>query len=306
LLWLISVVLLFLLPFLGRTVNGATRWYSLGGFSFNPAEPAKIALIIFLSDLLVRKKKNVEDVKEVIYPVIFILYIVVIGILMQKDLSTAILMVMLGLSMLYLAGARLIHISAILGVNFLVGLIMVLMFPYRLERIVAFFDPSSASPGALYQPTQSLIALGNGGLIGVGLGNSFQKYFFLPEAHTDYILSILGEEWGFLGVTVIMAIYFVIFWRGVKIARKCGDHFKSLLAWGITLNFVYYGLLHMMIVSHMVPSTGIGLPFMSYGGSALLVNSLLAGLLLNISADKEEQSGRFGVPEGWQDVEMEV
>lgn len=300
-LWPVSVLLMVALLFWGKTVNGASRWFQLGSFGFNPAELAKIVMIVYLADLFTRKNEDIRDFKKGVVPSLVIIYSIVIGVLIQKDLSTALLIIILGWSMLYLANARWKHLMGIAGLNIAIGLFMVLLFPYRIKRILAFFDPSHADPGSLYQAKQSLIALGNGGITGVGLGNSYQKYFFLPEAHTDYIMSIIGEEWGFLGIVVIVLLFLVVLWRGIKIARRTSDPFKQLLAWGISLNFIYYALLHMMIVAHMIPSTGIGLPFISYGGSALIANAILASMLINISAENYQNESPFRAPVTWQE-----
>ena len=300
-LWPVSVLLMVALLFWGKTVNGASRWFQLGSFGFNPAELAKIVMIVYLADLFTRKNEDIRDFKKGVVPSLVIIYSIVLGVLIQKDLSTALLIIILGWSMLYLANARWKHLMGIAALNIVIGLFMVLLFPYRLKRILAFFDPSHADPGSLYQAKQSLIALGNGGITGVGLGNSYQKYFFLPEAHTDYIMSIIGEEWGFLGIVVIVLLFLVVLWRGIKIARRTSDPFKKLLAWGISLNFIYYALLHMMIVAHMIPSTGIGLPFISYGGSALIANAILASMLINISAENYRNESPFRVPVTWQE-----
>ena len=299
-LWPVTLILLFLVPFFGKTVKGATRWFEFGGLSFNPAELAKIVLIVVVADMLARKKEFLHDFKQGVLPVLIVIYSLVIGVLFQKDLSSAFVLAVLGFTMLFIAGAKIKHLLAIAGANVLGGILMVFFYSYRLKRIFAFFNPENAESGSLYQAKQSLIAIGNGGLDGVGLGNSYQKYFFLPEAHTDYILAIIGEEWGFIGVMIIIGLFFALFWRGIKIARRAPETFQCLLAWGITLNFIVYALMHMAIVSNFMPSTGLGLPFISYGGSALLSNAILASLLLNVSGSVNAHGYDFDVNITWQ------
>lgn len=301
-LWPVILILLLSIPFLGTSAKGATRWINLGWFRFNPAEIAKIVMIVFVADLISKKKDKITDFKQGLLPILVVLYSLVAGVLVQKDLSTAIILTVVGLSMIYLGGAKIKHLLAITGLNIMGGIAMVLLYSYRMKRLIAFFSPETAHSGSVYQANQSLIALGNGGISGIGLGNSYQKYFFLPEAHTDYILSIIGEEWGVVGVMIILFLFFALFWRGIKIARRADGDFQKLLAWGITLNFTFYALMHMAIVTNMMPSTGLGLPFISYGGSALVSNAVLASILLNISGNYRERSmDDLGAAITWQE-----
>jgi cell division protein FtsW len=232
-LWLGSIVLLLLLPLFGTTVNGATRWFAFGPLRFNPGEIARVAMLVFLADLLSRKHEQRNDWKRGIAPALVVIYTLAFGLLLQKDFSSAFLLVATGLVVLFLSGVMIKRILLIVGINSLLAILLILFTPYRLQRLLSFLH-GGAEAETGYQALQSLIALGNGGLTGVGLGGSNQKYFFLPEAHTDYIMAIVGEEWGFLGAIFVFLLFFLLFWRGVRISRRVETAYMRFLAMGIT------------------------------------------------------------------------
>jgi cell division protein FtsW len=283
--WLGAVILLLLLPFLGNTVNNATRWYNLGLIKFNPAEMARIAVIVFAADIMARKREYISDFARFTGPVFVILAGVALGTILQRDMSSTVILSATVVAMIGISGISIKHMSYIFASGLAAATVLVLQESYRLERLMAFFSPGEASDQLLHQARQSLIGIGNGGFSGVGPGNSFQKFFFLPEAHTDYIMAIIGEEFGFIGAALIIALFFTLMWRGIKIARNAKDPFHAFLAFGITINFLFYAVFHMAMVSGMLPVTGMGLPFVSYGGSAMLANAVLAGVLMAVGRE---------------------
>ncbi|MBD3226115.1 MAG: stage V sporulation protein E, partial [Caldithrix sp.] len=272
---------------LGITRNGATRWYSVLGINFQPSELAKIAVVIYLASFLAETKKEINNVKEHLFPLILILGLIIGLIIVQPDFSTSMLLALIAGSMLFISPLRLKYI-----LSFILALLPVVIFTimrggYQAERIKIWLaglnDPMQAS----YQIKQSLIGLGRGGWLGHGLGNSRQKLQFLPDSHTDFIFSIIGEELGLLGTSVVMICFFVLMYRGFHIARKTDNAFGKFLAIGITLNIVYYGIINASVVSILLPPTGLPMPFLSYGGSHLLFVGIGVGILLNISRQTE-------------------
>ena len=261
---------------------GSLRWIRLGPLSFQPAELIKFTFIIYLADYLRRKKTDVENLKTLIVPLFFLALIT--GILqMQKDIGTFAVIFATFLLLIFLAGARIKHIGifTLSGILLFGGLI--LMFPYRMQRIKAHFSPNTDVQGAGYQPMQSLIAMGSGGITGKGLGSGERKLKFLPEAHKDYIYAVVGEELGFLGTTFVLALFAVKVFSCFTIANITPDPYLKLLAAGIGGLFGFQFLLHASVVLKIVPSKGTTLPFFSVGGSSFLINVLALGVLLNIA-----------------------
>lgn len=279
----IFLLILVLIPGIGKEVKGAQRAIDLGPASFTPSEMTKLCLIYFMAYSLSRQGKKIENFVHGLLPHLFILMIVLGLIMKQPDLGTAVSIAGTTLLMIMVAGARWRHLISIglLGLGAVIAAI--LLEPYRLRRLIAFWDPWQDPLNAGFQTIQSLYALGSGGLFGVGLGCSHQKLFYLPEQHTDFIFSILGEELGYLGVMVVLALFFLFIWRGLRIAITCPDVFGSLLAVGITCMVGLQAIINIGVVSGSLPVTGITLPFISYGGSSLLFNLIGVGVLLNIS-----------------------
>jgi cell division protein FtsW len=287
--WLLGIatVLLAAVVVVGHVAKGASRWLSLGLFSVQPVDLARIAAVVFLAWFLRRRPPAEQGlVRGVLLP------LAIVGglsglILLQPNLSSAVLLGLTGLAMLYLAGARLVHllvpVAGAMG-GFLVAL---RTHPYQMERLRTFvdfaFSNSLDARGAGWQLDQSLIAIGSGGWLGRGLGGGLQKYLFLPEAHTDFIFSILAEELGFLGATALLVLFGFLLWRGMRTAARTPDGFCSLLAAGITMQFGLYAIFNLAVATGMAPTTGLPLPFVSYGGSALLANLAAAGVLYRVS-----------------------
>lgn len=278
------LLVIVIIPGLGVKVKGSARWVGLGPFgTLQPTEVMKFALILLLSKSLSMKKEKVATFKEGMLPHLGIMIIVSALVMLQPDLGTVLVLASSTFFLLISAGGNKYQLSGLvmLGVMAIVGLIMV--EPYRMRRITGFLDPFTNSKTSGFQTVQSLLALGSGGLFGVGLGNSGQKFLYLPERHTDFIFAILGEELGFIGTVTVILLFALLLWRGVKISLSAPDTFTGLLAAGITFSIILQALLNIGVVSGSLPVTGVTLPFISYGGSSLLFTMFSVGVLLNIS-----------------------
>lgn len=283
-LFLISIVLL-LLVFI-PALNGneeIRRWIFLGGFNFQPSELVKLFFIIYLANWLASKGKDVKSFKKGLIPFAVILALFTGLVVMEPDLGTAGIFAFIGLTMFYLSGARLSHfVMTILSGGFLLYLAIV-SAPYRLKRFLTFMDPEANPMTSGYQLRNALIAIGSGGLFGLGFGNSSQKYLYLPEAHTDSIFAIIAEELGFSRTILVVLVFVLICWRGFKIAKEAPDKFGKLLASGITTWLTFQAFINIGAMLGLIPLTGITLPFVSYGGTSLVVSLAGIGILMNIS-----------------------
>lgn len=284
------ILLLVLVPGLGRSVNGATRWVDLKITQFQPSEVTKVGLIIFYAGYLSDHKSELTDLKKgFLKPLLFMLLPVGILFVVQNHMSVSLIIGIVTITMMVMAGCRMSHFvnTGFLGVSGLAGAFGLLQMSgkggFRLDRISTFFDPWSDSLGTGYQMVQSLYAIGSGGFFGVGLGNSKQKYLYIPEPHNDFIFAILAEELGFLGCFFVIALFGLFVWRGILIAMKSQDMFGSLLAVGVTTLIGAQAIINIAVVTASIPTTGMALPFFSYGGTALLILLFDVGILLNIS-----------------------
>lgn len=284
------ILLLVLVPGLGRSVNGATRWVDLRITQFQPSELTKVGLIIFYAGYLSDHKAELTDLKKgFIKPLLYIIPPVGILFVVQNHMSVSLIIVIVVITMMVMAGCRMSHLvnTGFLGVSGLIGIFGLAQMSgkggFRLDRISTFFDPWSDSLGTGYQMVQSLYAIGSGGFFGVGLGNSKQKYLYIPEPHNDFIFAILAEELGFVGCFFVIALFALFVWRGILIAMKSQDMFGSLLAVGITTLIGTQAIINIAVVTASIPTTGMALPFFSYGGTALLILLFDVGILLNIS-----------------------
>lgn len=277
------VVFALLAVFLFGKINGTHRWIVLGGVSLQPSEMAKLAAIIFTSALLERRMHRINDVSYALVPIALVTAMLATLIIREPDYGTAVMVVLIvgtivfaaGLSYRYLVGTALVLLP--------VAMALVLGSSYRRRRIESFMDPWKDPLGDGFQAIQSLIAVGSGGAFGKGLMAGVQKLFYIPEPHTDYIFAVIGEELGLLGTTIVLMCFAVIVWRGLRTALIAPDRFGSLLALGLTSMIGLQALINMSVVTAMLPTKGIPLPFVSNGGSSLLVNLLGMGILLNIS-----------------------
>lgn len=277
------ILLLVLIPGIGLVRGGARSWIGVGAFSIQPSEFMKLGLIVFLAALLADKQKYITSLTKGFLPCLLLIFTAFGLIMLQPDLGTGLVLVLTCITMLFIAGARLSHFVG-LGLVGLVGFaFLILSAPYRINRIVAFLNPWEDPLGDGFQIIQSLYAIGPGGLMGLGLGNSLQKYFYLPEPQTDFIFAIYAEELGFIGGLALILLFFVLLWRGIKIALQSTDPFARYLALGIIAMLLIQAMINISVVIGLIPVTGITLPFLSYGGSSLTLTLCSVGILLNIS-----------------------
>ncbi|MDP6775559.1 MAG: putative lipid II flippase FtsW [Candidatus Latescibacteria bacterium] len=288
----LGVVLVFKLLGVG-SIRGAYRWIHFSGMAFQPSDLMRLALVIYLAESLSRRRALVREFHRGYLPHIAIVGMAMGLITLQPDLGTAMAIGLTCTLMLYVGGVRLTHLLAT-GLALLPALYtVVFVIGYRKERIVAFLNPSADTQGAGYHVAQSLVALGSGGWTGTGLGQSIQKYFFLPEPHTDFVFSIVGEELGLAG-TVGLLLLFLFFGRlGFQIARRAPDLHGYLLAAGVTLMVLVYAMVNMGVCTGLLPTTGLPLPFISYGGSSLLLTLVASGILINIGRAGAENPSRL-------------
>jgi len=282
---IVTVVLLILvlIPGLGKVVNGARRWLGFGSLYLQPSEIAKLSMVLFCSASLARHQEKITSFVKGLVPQLLILLLVFGLILREPDLGTALAIGGTIFVLLFTAGARLSHLASLGSVG-VVGIIgAIILEPYRLKRLLAFSDPWADPLNTGYHIIQSLYALGSGGLFGVGLGRSREKFLYLPEPHTDFIFAILGEELGFIGTITVILLFFLFAWRGFKVAISAPDIYGSILAAGLTTMIVMQALMNIAVVTASMPVTGIPLPFISFGGSALIFTLAGVGILLNIS-----------------------
>jgi cell division protein FtsW len=280
----VVLLVLVLVPHVGVVRNGAQRWFGIGSITVQPAEVAKIAAIVYLARWLEKSGERVRSVRQGLAPFLLMLGLLIGLVLLEKDLGTSLVLAVIAIGMFLVAGARWTHLAAV-GVALTGGMVLLIKLePYRYNRMAAYLNPWSDALNTGFQGVQSVLALGSGGLVGVGLGNSIQKYQWLPEAHTDFIFAIIGEELGLLGTIAVLALFCFFAYRGYRAALRAPDTFGLLLATGITTWLIFQAFVNMAAVTLTLPTTGIPLPFVSFGGSSLSVSLAGVGLLLNISA----------------------
>lgn len=281
-----ALLVLVMIPGIGSRVGGAQRWLRLGDVGIQPAEIAKLALIIFVARQLDRKSDRLDRFVPGIVGNFIIPLPIFVLLMMQPDFGTTVITTLVMLLMMFLGGVRIKHLAMALGAAFVGGAILVLSSPYRLSRLMVFLDPWKDPKGEGFQILQSLVGLHHGSLWGVGLGNGKEKLFYLPEAHNDFIFAVIGEELGFFGILGVLVAFCYFIFLGLRIAwiaySRYGDRFGYLLASGITLLLGVQALVNMSVVLGLVPTKGLALPFISYGGSAMLVNLFAVGILLSI------------------------
>jgi cell division protein FtsW len=263
--------------------KGAARWLRLGPISFQPSEIARYAVILFIASWAYRKGQLMDRITVGVGVPLGIATVLAAMIVLQPDYSTAALLVVSAMVMLFIAGVRIEHLVMVIAPTGLIGFMAIWFSDYRRARLLSFLNPESDANGGTYQILQSSIGLGRGGLFGVGLGGSRQKLFFLPDAHADFIYAIVGEEWGLIGTTALLALFLVLIVRGFRVATRCPDAFGSYLAAGITFSVGLYALANMGIAVGLLPSTGLPLPLISYGGTSLMLTLASLGIVLNIS-----------------------
>ncbi len=291
------VIVLLVAVFAFGAINGAHRWIRFGGMSMQPSELAKLALLLFLARFLERRAGEEQSFFRTLAPAICMTCALIMLIVFEPDLGTALMLAVACAVMLFAAGARLKHL-ALLAMPALLGVTALLIFvPWRLRRMTSFLDPWADAQGAGYQVVQSLIAIGSGGVGGLGFAEGRQKLYFLPFAHSDFIFAVVGEELGLIGTFAVMALFGVLLWRGIEISLRAPERFGMLLGLGITVMVVVQALFNMSVALALVPTKGIPLPFISYGGSSLIPLLFMMGILLNISQhtmkDKSVERGVY-------------
>ncbi|MFC0188988.1 stage V sporulation protein E [Fictibacillus aquaticus] len=277
------LLIVVLVPGIGQVRGGARSWIGVGAFSIQPSEFMKLAMITFLAKYLAEHQKKITSFKKGLLPTLTLVLTAFAMIMLQPDLGTGAVMVGTSVVMIFVAGARISHFAG-LGVLGLMGFAaLIISAPYRMKRITSFLDPWSDPLGSGFQIIQSLYALGPGGLLGLGLGQSRQKFGYLPEPQTDFIFAILSEELGFIGAVFVLLLFSILLWRGIRIALGAPDLFGSFLAIGIIGMVAIQVMINVGVVTGLMPVTGITLPFLSYGGSSLTLMLASIGVLLNIS-----------------------
>ena len=277
------LLVLVLIPGIGTIRNGSRSWFGIGGLGIQPSEFAKLGLIIFVAKYLARNQKNMTDVKKGALPIFLVIGVFFVLIMLEPDFGTAMVIALSLIALIFVSGLK-ISFFVKLGVLGLAGIVgLIIAAPYRMARIVSFLNPWSDPLGSGYQIIQSLYAIGPGGILGQGFLNSRQKHFYLPEPQTDFIFSIISEEFGFLGVIIVCGFFFFIFSRMLKIALKSNDLFNKYLAFGLAFGLFIQAALNLAVVVGLIPVTGVTLPFFSYGGSSLLISMISVGLVLNVS-----------------------
>ena len=277
------LLVLVLVPGIGVLRNGSRSWIGVGAFSIQPSEFMKLAMIAFLAKYLSENQKYITSFRKGVPPALLLVFTAFGMIMLQPDLGTGTVMVGTSVVMIFISGARIKHFVG-LGMIGLLGFVgLVISAPYRIKRITSFLDPWQDPLNSGFQIIQSLYAIGPGGLFGLGLGQSRQKFFYLPEPQNDFIFAILAEELGFIGGTLVLILFSLILWRGIRIALGAPDLFGSFLALGIVSMIAIQVMINVGVVTGLMPVTGITLPFLSYGGSSLTLMLMAVGVLLNIS-----------------------
>ena len=272
---------------LGYSAGGAKRWFRLGSFSFQPSEFARFALIIYIAYSMNKKKDVLKNFYVGFLPHIMILCMFTVLIIFQPDFGSVVILGVLTWIMLFVGGVRLSYLITSLVLIIPAAYFFMISADYRLKRITSFLDPWQHSANDGYQIVHSLMAFGTGGIWGAGIGKGYQKLFYLPEPHTDFIFSVIGEELGLWGVLIILGLYILIFWRGISIAGNCGDSFGSFVAIGLTTAIGLQVCVNMGVALGLLPTKGLTLPFLSYGGTSLLLNMACIGILMNIGTAKK-------------------
>ncbi|MCP3098979.1 putative lipid II flippase FtsW [Myxococcus sp. K15C18031901] len=286
---LAAIVLLVLvaIPGIGSTAGGARRWIRLPGFSLQPAEVAKFAWVVYLSYSLAKKREKVATFSVGFLPHLALCGILVMLCMLQPDFGSSVLLVFMLFVLLFAAGAKLSYLVGSVLLALPLAYVAIASSPYRMKRILAFLDPWAHRHDVGYQVAESLMSIGSGGVSGLGLGDGRQKLFFLPEAHTDFIFSILGEETGLIGVGLLVLLYGIVLWRGVRASLAAGETFGTYLGLGFTSIIAFQATVNMCVAMGLLPTKGLTLPFVSYGGTSLVVLMGAAGVLLSLSASAQ-------------------
>jgi len=285
----IILLILVLIPGIGIIRNGSRSWFGIGGFGIQPSEFTKLSLIIFTAKYLERSSNFIDDYKRGVLPILFVLLIAFGLIMLEPDFGTGMIIVISIIALLFVSGVNM-KFFVIMGLVGVIGIIiLVIIAPYRMDRITSFLNPWSDPLGTGFQIIQSLYAIGPGGLLGLGLFNSRQKHFYLPEPQTDFIFSIISEELGVLGSIIVITLFGIMLYQSMKVSLKCEDKFGKYLSFGLIFQIIIQTIMNLSVVIGLIPVTGVTLPFLSYGGSSLLISSISVGIILSISKEKNEK-----------------
>ena len=277
------LLVLVLIPGIGVVRNGSRSWFGIGSFGIQPSEIAKIGLIIFVAKYLSNNQNEMRKIIKGVLPIFLVIIVFFLLIMLEPDFGTGMVIVMTLIAMIFVSRVK-ISFFVKIGLIGLLGIVaLIIAAPYRMARIVSFLNPWSDPLGSGFQIIQSLYAIGPGGLFGLGLGNSIQKHFYLPEPQTDFIFSIISEELGFMGVLIISIFFMIIFYRALRISFFSKDLFAKYLSFGLIFGIIFQTILNLCVVVGLIPVTGVTLPFLSYGGSSLLITMFSMSILLNIS-----------------------
>jgi cell division protein FtsW len=280
------LLVVVLVPGLGRMAGGARRWIPLGFVNFQPAELAKVVLVLYLAHSLARKREKVKLFSIGFLPHLIITGAMVVLCLFERDMGTGVIMLLVLFTMLFAAGARLSYLVGAILLAIPIGWRLVASTPYRKERWLAYLDPWGHRDGAGFQLVESLLGIGNGGWLGQGLGQGKGKLGYLPAAHTDFIAAVIAEEMGLIGIAALLLLFAVLVWRGLRASRNAAEPFGAYLALGLTTLFGAQALVNLSVVFGLLPTKGLTLPFVSYGGSSLMTLMAAAGVLLSVSGDR--------------------
>lgn len=274
---------LVLIPGIGKVRNGSRSWFGIGPLGIQPSEFSKLGLIIYTSKYLSHNNKNIKNIKKGLLPLFLVICIFFLLIMLEPDFGTAMVIILTLVVLIFVSGPDISFFLKI-GLIGLVGIvILIAIAPYRLKRITAYLNPWSDPLGSGFQIIQSLYAIAPSSLLGSGFGNSIQKNFYLPEPQTDFIFSIIVEEFGIIGVILVLGLFSIIFYRSIKISLRQNDLFKKYLSFGLSFGLILQVMLNILVVTGTIPTTGITLPFLSYGGSSLLISMISIGIILSIS-----------------------
>lgn len=293
---IVTIILLIIVLFTSSSIKNVNRWLMLGPLSFQPSDLAKYALILHMSNLLVKKESYLDNLYKGYLPVLLYVLLVCGLIALQPNFSTATIVFLSSVLLMLTSGVRFKHIMITIISLIPFAVLFILSKSYIIARIENYAEFSSTGT-AQHQLNQAIIGLGNGGLLGVGMGNSVQKEFFLPESYGDFIFAILGEEYGFIGTLFVVLMFMILLIRGYKTSKDVNDLFGKYLSFGITTIILLYAVVNMSVASGIFPTTGVPIPFVSFGGTAMIFNSIAAGILVNISSFREKSIQESPIPE---------
>ncbi len=293
----ISLFLLLAVLFGGTSVNGASRWIGPSSIQLQPSELAKVALILYAADLLARRPKRARTL-EGLMPLLLVVGVATLLIVAEPDLGTAMVIAFAIAATLVAAGMRIRDLAMIAAALAFFGLLMTVIEPYRMARLTGFLNPGADASGAGFQAAQAKIALGSGGIFGVGIGNGVQKAYYLPEAHTDMISAVIGEELGMVGILGVVGLFSLFGYAGLQVAKKAKDNYGKLLVAGLTSLVLVQATINLFAVMGLAPLTGVPLPFVSYGNSSLMATLFAVGLILNVARGGTARAGKLRVVQG--------